>query len=224
MERVRLGAFTPEQAARTWEATQAYERSLGSSGAFVEDLPGDNGINFRNDSGEEIPPYGLVHITGSINFEGMLIFTVDKPATANVLKSKIFINGPAAVADGKYGTAQTGPIFRLIHDDAISYQAGDRVGCKDGSFLAGLNPTFLVLGEDDIEENCLRVMFDDTPIFGTTAGTITSTTAGDVTVASPYAPVTRTHKAKTRGGSLLTGISVMLVPAAGEWIVLEICG
>lgn len=223
MERVRLGAFTPEQAARTWEATQAYERSLGSSGAFVEDLPGDNGINFRNDSGEEIPPYGLVHITGSINFEGMLIFTVDKPATANVLKSKIFINGPAAVADGKYGTAQTGPIFRLIHDAAISYIAGDRVGYKDGSFLAGLNPTFLVLGEDDIEENCLRVMFDDTEIYGVSASTITSSTAGDVTVISPYAPTTRIHKAKTIGASITSGANVRLGSAAGEWIVLGVC-
>jgi len=223
MERVRIGAFTPEQAARTWEATQAYERNLGSSGAFVEDLPGDNGINFRNDSGEEIPPYGLVHITGSINFEGMLIFTVDKPATSNVLKSKVFINGPAAVADGKYGTAQLGPIFRIIHDGALTYQAGDRVGYKVGSFLAGLNPTFLVLGEDDLEDDMIRVMYDDSEIYGVSAGTITSSSAGNVTVSTPYAPTTRTHQAKTIGASITSGTNVRLGSAAGEWIVLGVC-
>jgi hypothetical protein len=222
MERKRIAGWTPAQAARTWEATEAYERSLGSSAPRLDDLPGERGILFRNDSGEEIPAYGLMHITGCVDDKFNYV-TVDKPATANLIRSKILINGPTAVPDGEEGTAQTGPIFRLIHDDAISYQAGDRVGYKDGSFLAGLNPTFLVLGEDDIEENCLRVMFDDTEIFGVSASTITSSTAGNVTVISPYAPTTRVHKAKTIGSSITSGSNVRMGSAAGEWIVLEVC-
>ena len=222
MESARIAGFTPEQAARVWASTQAYERALGSSAPGFDYLPGVDRILFRNDSGEEIPAYGLMHITGCVDDKFNYV-TVDKPATANPIRSKILINGPVAVPDGEEGTAQTGPIFRLIHDDAISYIAGDRVGYKNGSFLAGLNPTFLVLGEDDIEENCLRVMFDDTEIFGIAAGTITSSTAGDVTVVSPYAPATRTHKAKTIGANVTSGTNVRLGSAAGEWIVLGVC-
>jgi hypothetical protein len=222
VERKRIAGWTPEQAARTWEATEAYERSLGYSAPQFDYQPGMDRILFRNESGEEIPAYGLMHITGCVDDKFNYV-TVDKPATANLIRSKILINGPVAVPDGEEGTAQTGPIFRLIHDDAINYQAGDRVGYKDGSFLAGLNPTFLVLGEDDIEEHCLRVMFDDTEIYGIAAGTITSSTAGNVTVTAPYAPTTRTHKAKTIGANIVSGTNVRLGSAAGEWIVLGVC-
>lgn len=222
MEPVRIAGFTPEQATRIWESTKDYEKKLGSSAPNFDYLPGVDRIFFRNDSGEEIPPYGLMHITGCVDDKFNYV-TVDKPATGNAIRSKILINGPVAVPDGEEGTAQTGPIFRLIHDNAISYIAGDRVGYKNGSFLAGLNPTFLVLGEDDIEENCLRVMFDDTEVYGVAAGTITSTTAGDVTVTAPYAPTTRTHKAKTIGASITSGTNVRLGSAAGEWIVLGVC-
>lgn len=222
MERKRITGWTPEQAARTWEATEAYERLLGSSAPNLEFQPGMDRIFFRNESGEEIPAYGLMHITGCVD-DKFNYATVDKPSTANAIRSKILINGPVAVPDGEEGTAQTGPIFRLIHDNAISYIAGDRVGYKNGSFLAGLNPTFLVLGEDDIEENCLRVMFDDTTIFGVTAGTLTSSVAGNVTVTSPFAPVTRTHQAKTLGASLTTGVNVKLFTSMGEWYALRVC-
>lgn len=222
MNKVRVGGFTPEQAARTWEATQAYERALGASAPNFDYLPGVDGIFFRNESGEEIPAYGLMHITRCVDDKFNYV-TVDKPATTNAIRSKILINGPVAVPNGKEGTAQSGPIFRLIHDNAISYQAGDRVGYKNGSFLAGLNPTFLVLGGDDIEENCLRVMFDDTTIFGVTADTLTSSLAGNVTVISPFAPVTRTHKAKTLGASLTTGVNVKLFTSMGEWYAMEYC-
>lgn len=222
MEKVRIGGFTPEQAARTWESTLSYERALGSSAPGFDYLPGVGSILFRNESGEEIPAYGLMHITGCVDDKFNYV-TVDKPASTNLIRSKILINGPTAVPDGEEGTAQTGPIFRLIHDAAITYQAGDRVGYKDGSFLAGLGPTFLVLGEDDIEEDCLRVMYDDTPLFGIAASTITSTTAGNVTVTSPYAPVSRTHRAKTRVSNITSGAEVMLLPSAGEWIALRVC-
>jgi hypothetical protein len=219
MERKRIAGWTPEQAARTWEATEAYERSLGSSAPRFDNLPGERGILFRNDSGEEIPAYGLMHITGTVDDKFNYV-TVTKPATANTVRSKILVNGPEAVADGGFGTAQLGPIFRIIHDGALTYQAGDRVGYKDDSFLAGLNPTFLVLGEDDLEDDMIRVMYDDTELRGVAAGTITSSVAGNVTVSTP---ATRTHKAKTIGSSILSGTEVRLGSENGEWTALGVC-
>ncbi len=219
MERKRIAGITPEQAARMLEATEAYERSLGSSAPRFDNLPGVDRILFRNDSGEEIPPYALMHITGTAENQFNYV-TVTKPASSNVVRSKILVNGPEAVADGGFGTAQSGPIFRIIHDGALTYQAGDRVGYKDDSFLAGLNPTFLVLGEDDLEDDMIRVMYDDSELRGVAATTITATTAGDVTVTTP---TTRTHKAKTIGLSILSGTNVRLGSENGEWTAIEVC-
>lgn len=222
MERKRIAAFTPEQAARTWEATEAYERMLGGSAPGLDYLPGERGILFRNGSGEEIPPYGLMHITGTVDDKFNYV-TVTKPSSSNLVRSKLLVNGPEPVADGREGTAQSGPVFRIIHDAAISYLPGDRVGYKDDSFLAGLGPTFLVLGEDDLEDDMLRVVLDDSTLFGVAAGTITSSMAGNVTVSSPFAPVTRTHKAKTFSGAINSGVPVKLFTVLGEWIALEVC-
>lgn len=219
MELKRIAAFTPEQAARTWEATEAYERMLGGSAPGLDYLPGERGILFRNDSGEEIPPYGLMHITGTVDDKFNYV-TVTKPSSSNLVRSKLLVNGPEPVADGREGTAQAGPIFRVIHDGLIAYQAGDRVGYKSDSFLAGLNPTFLVLGDDDLEEDMIRVMYDDSELRGVAAGTITSVAAGDVTVSTP---TTRTHKAKTIGSSILSGTNVRLGSENGEWTALEVC-
>jgi hypothetical protein len=219
MERKRIAGITPEQAARMLEATEAYERSLGSSAPRFDNLPGVDRILFRNDSGEEIPPYALMHITGTAENQFNYV-TVTKPASSNVVRSKILVNGPEAVADGGFGTAQSGPIFRIIHDAAIMYEPGDRVGYKNNSFLAGLNPTFLVLGNDDLEDDMIRVMYDDSELRGVAATTITATTAGDVTVTTP---TTRTHKAKTIGSDLLLGTSVRLGSENGEWTALGVC-
>ncbi|XZE20866.1 hypothetical protein SH449x_000756 [Pirellulaceae bacterium SH449] len=222
MERKRIAAFTPEQAARTWEATEYYERMLGSSAAGLDYLPGERGILFRNDSGEEIPPYGLLYITGCVDDKFNYV-KVDKPSSLNVIRSKLLVNGPEPVESGFEGTAQAGPVFRVIHDGSIAYLPGDRVGYINDSFLAGLNPTFLVLGSDDIADDCLRVMFDDSTLYGVAAGTITSSMAGNVTVSSPFAPVTRTHKAKTFSGAINSGVPVKLFTVLGEWIALEVC-
>jgi hypothetical protein len=219
VERKRIAAWTPEQAARAWEATEAYERLLGGSTPGLDYLPGERGILFRNDSGEEIPPYGLLHITGTVDDKFNYV-KVTKPASSNLVRSKILVNGPEPVADGREGTAQAGPIFRIIHDAAISYLPGDRVGYKHDSFLAGLNPTFLVLGNDDLEDDMIRVMYDDSEIRGVAATTITATTAGDVTVSTP---ATRTHKAKTIGLSILSGTNVRLGSENGEWTAIEVC-
>ena len=219
MERKRIAGITPEQAARMLEATEAYERSLGYTAPRLDNLPGVDRILFRNDSGEEIPPYALMHITGTAENQFNYV-TVTKPASSNKLRSRILVNGPEPVADGGFGTAQSGPIFRIIHDAAVLYEPGDRVGYKHNSFLAGLNPTFVVLGNDDLEDNMVRVMIDDSELRGVAATTITATTAGDVTVTTP---ATRTHKAKTIGSSISSGSNVRLGSENGEWTALEVC-
>lgn len=216
-----VGVFKPETARRVLAATQAWERSPTPIG-LDESPTARQPIVFRNNSGHEIPPYGIMQCSGK--YAGTVSHVdVARPFSQTNVSSVPLINGPVAVADGKFGTAQNGPVYRVKHDAAVTYQQGDRIGWKVDSFLATLGCLMVVLADDDVVEDCVKAMFDNTEIYGIAAGTITSSTAGDVTVVSPYAPATRTHKAKTIGGSITSGASVRLGSAAGEWIALEVC-
>ena len=216
-----IGVFKPETARKILQATQAWERSPTATG-LDESPMARQPIVFRNNSGHEIPPYGIMQCSGK--YAGTVSHVdVARPFSQTNVSSVPLINGPVAVANGKFGTAQNGPVYRVKHDAAVTYQQGDRIGWKVDSFLATLGCLMVVLADDDVVEDCVKAMFDFSVIFGTAASTITSSTAGDVTVASPYAPATRTHKAKTRTVSISSGTNVMLFPSAGEWIALEIC-
>lgn len=216
-----IGVFRPETARKILQATQAWERSPATVGS--DDTPtGRLPIVFRNNSGHEIPPYGLVQADGL--YAGTIShINVIRPFSQSSVSTVPLINGPVAVPDGKFGTAQNGPVYRVKHDGALTYQAGDRLGWKADSFLATLGCLLVVLSADEVLEDCVKVMFDSSTMFGVAAATLTSSTAGNVTVATPYSPVTRMHKAKTKGASVSSGTSVIMYAAAGEWIAMEYC-
>lgn len=156
----RIGAFNPDQAQRAWAATLAHERrgsTRPNETVFNEQEP----ILVRNTSGSTIPPFGLMlakacyDATGSYNYVDVV-----RPFDYDANLAVVLVNGFYEIPDTEYGTAQNGPVFRVIHDGSITYNVGDRLGCVNSSFLAGLGPLFRVLGEDDIAEDCLRVMSD----------------------------------------------------------------
>jgi hypothetical protein len=68
----------------------------------------------RNDSGETIPPFGLCAISGPPALvEGVAHHPVDKPGTT--FYEKFVVNGPIAVADGKYFDCQLGPFVLVAY-------------------------------------------------------------------------------------------------------------
>lgn len=215
-----IGAFKVSTARRILEATQAWERSQTPTG--VDESPtARTPIVFRNNSGHEIPPYGLMQSTGK--FAGAISYIdVARPVTTSGVLSVPLVNGPIAIQNGKYGTAQNGPVFIVKHDASVSYHHGDRIGWKSGSFLATLGCPFVVLSDDDVDDDCLKVALDHSPLLGTSASTITASVDGDVTVSSTTG--TQTYKAKTVGGDITSGKPVMLHPVRGFWIAMEICG
>ena len=215
-----IGVFKPETARKILQATQAWERSptaVGLDESPVGRLP----IVFRNNSGHEIPPYGLMQCSGE--FQGTVSHVnVDRPFVQVNVSSVPLVNGPVAVPDGKFGTAQNGPVYRVVHDASVTYEPGDRIGWKTDSFLATLGCVMTILGKDEVVENCVKAMIDHTPIIGTASSSISVATEGYVVVDSGVSG-TKTHKAKTVNGTILTGASVILMPVRGKWIALEIC-
>jgi hypothetical protein len=147
-----LAVFQPATARKLLAMLQAWERTPGfndelESHAYREHFP------FLNSSGHTIPPYGIFLVDGTSEENGINYLIAKRYATWTAVQSVPMVNGPFEVLDGEYGSPQLGPVFRVIHDDAITYSVGDRVGWTDSSFQVGLNASFINLGDDDIEEN-----------------------------------------------------------------------
>jgi hypothetical protein len=156
----RIGAFNPDQAQRVWAATLAHERSVASRQS-VRLFNEPEHFPFFNNSGHTIPPYGIFLVDGTNEENGINYLIAKRYSGSAATQSFPMVNGPFEVKDEEFGSPQIGPIYRVIHDGS-SYAIGSRVGWKVNSFLATANSNFRVLGNDDIEVNCLRVARDFT--------------------------------------------------------------
>lgn len=102
---------------------------------------------FINTTSETIPPFAVMRITGSAEFNGAIRFTVAKPNSTTY--DFYLVNGPYAVPAGKDGICTT-----LKQAGYIAYDSGDGTpalaetwGPESGSWLAHKNqPGFWVTG------------------------------------------------------------------------------
>lgn len=72
---------------------------------------------FRNNSGETIPPFSVMRITGAENFNGAIRFIVAKPNTD--FQNDYLINGPEAIRSTKDGRGTT-----LAQAHYVAYRSG----------------------------------------------------------------------------------------------------
>ena len=100
--------------------------------------------SFRNSSGETVPPYGVLQITGVETKNGRQILVVTKPAGGTLYA----VNGPSAVDAGRYGTCTTDVRFIAAYDTGDGTpSSGAEWGPKSGQWT--LDPDgagYLVLG------------------------------------------------------------------------------
>ncbi len=75
-------------------------------------------LHVRNDSGEIIPPFAVMRITGEATVSGMAVYTVSKPNTA--FQRRYLVNGPAAIKVGAIGQCNDGHFVDLD----ITYSSG----------------------------------------------------------------------------------------------------
>jgi hypothetical protein len=220
----RNTAFVLEQA-----RLFAKDRGLGAPDDMqIERRP----IYFVNESGHEIPPYAVMQVEDYFDNGVTTHHVVKRPFDYTACQTHLLFNGPYAVPDGERGTAQNGPIYQVVHNNAITYSIGDRMGPTANSFEVGLGSILVHLGRDDVTLRGVRVAFDYSAMSGNAAveipaggsGTFrrrrkTSTGFDDLTGDS-FKVYTCWNDSST---PIASGRRIIAWPCEGVWLATEVC-
>jgi hypothetical protein len=224
----QIGAYTPKQAKRIWDAVQAFERSgTASQGAFLPYTP--TPIYFVNKSTETIPPYGCVQMIGSSEIDGTTYIEVDRPFDyTDSVMGPFLLNGPGECLQDEIGTAQWGPVFRATKDSA-TYTTGTRMGPVASSFDLSKGCLFTYIGDDEQEVDLIKVIACETPLLAVAGSSgIAGNSSGTVTAKSPASgnwtagTITYTAWAPT-SAAISANATVMIFPIDAKWVAVEIC-
>ena len=199
------------------------DRSFSLAGDITKRLALEP-INVYNDSGFVVPPYGLMQSTITLDVAGSKNYIkVKRPIDSTLMRSPLLVNGPREIEVDGYGTAQNGPVYRLLHDGG-TYVPGDRLGFKTGGFTASYGALYSVLGADDIDTNIVRVMFDVSPLRGQTISTLVVGTPGLVYLRDAAGNLTsRQYPAEAEVSNITGSKEIMLFPTYGKLLAMEIC-
>jgi hypothetical protein len=223
----QIGAYTPKQAKRIWDAVQAFERQgTASQGAFLPYTP--TPIYFVNKSTQTIPPYGCIQMIGASEIDGTTYIEVDRPFDySDSVVGPFLLNGPGECLRDEIGTAQWGPIFRATKDSA-TYTTGTRMGPVASSFDLSKGCLFTYIGDDEQETDLLKVVACETPLLAVATSGIGANTSGTVTAKAPGSgnwtagSVTYTAWNPT-GVAIGSAAPVLLFPVDAKWLAVELC-
>lgn len=106
-------------------------------------------LTVYNNSGEGIPPYAVMEVTGvAAHNNGELVFTVDQPTGIQIPAALIF-NGPTTIATGAYGRGTQDCPAQVLADPGVTFSVGDRCGPESGEWwLTDAGYAFTVMGVD----------------------------------------------------------------------------
>lgn len=113
--------YSSTDAGRISESVRAYESGRLTQRDLYEDKPSDRNVAkvpFRNDSGEAVPAYALMRVTGMATVEGRRIHTISKPDAT--YRRRYLVNGPHEWGIGKPGWG-----YWLWHADYVLYDTGN---------------------------------------------------------------------------------------------------
>jgi len=126
----------------------------------------------RNNSGEEIPPFAVMRISGEETVGGRTRFIVAKPDSTFRRKGYL-VNGPFAIGIGKAGSGTRDTTYALCSSSASPVR-DQWWGAKDGEWkLFQHRPGFLVLGNYQGTGDGQRAIvepFEVTELWGTLDG------------------------------------------------------
>jgi hypothetical protein len=182
-------------------------------------------IYFRNDSTYTIPPYSLMQMTDTVEASGSHNYvTVKRPIDSTLMRCPLLINGSREVEVNGYGVAQSGPVFR-VKTDGTTYDPGDRLGPETGTFTATYGSMYAVIGDDDIEDDVVRVMFDTSSMYGKTkpAGLAHATPANVLAYNAAGTITAKEYLAETRISNIAADTDILMISCFGRWFASEIC-
>ena len=112
-------------------------------------------LAYRNDSSEDVPPYGLLRITGADYSDDLLTFlTINKPNTT--FQRFYAVNGPSLVPAGQYGTCSLGfGSVLMVAIDTGTPAYGEGWGAKPASWKLNKNYPgggFTVIGGNNTDK------------------------------------------------------------------------
>ena len=222
-----IGVYTPKQAKRIWESVQAFER-MGSTSAAMAIPYTPTPIYFVNKSTATIPAYGCVQMVGSSDIDGTTYIEVKRPFEyANSVMGPFLLNGPGECLPDEIGTAQWGPIFRAKKDSA-TYSTGTRMGPKASAFELEKGCLFTFIGDDEQEDDLIKVIACETPLLAVAGSGIGANTSGTVTAKQPasgnWTAGTIAYTAwNPTGVAIASAASVLLFPVDAKWLAVELC-
>jgi hypothetical protein len=222
-----IGVYTPKQAKRIWESVQAFER-MGSASAAMAIPYTPTPIYFVNRSTATIPAYGCVQMVGSSDIDGTTYIEVKRPFEyANSVMGPFLLNGPGECLQDEIGTAQWGPIFRAKKDSA-TYTTGTRMGPKASAFELEKGCLFTFIGDDEQEDDLIKVIACETPLLAVAGSGIGANTSGTVTAKQPasgnWTAGTIAYTAwNPTGVAIASAANVLLFPVDAKWLAVELC-
>lgn len=219
-----LAAFKHLQASGLLEPDLKAREQRGNAGKTVTHQQPP--IFVRNDSGETIPPYSFMQMTGTVNVTDSFCYvTVRQPIHSTILRCPLLFNSMYSIANGEYGVAQSGPVYSLKCETIPAL--GDRMGPSTGEWLGFLGSMYAVIGEDTtaIEDDVYKVVFDTSSWLGKTKTTGLSVgTPGLVKVYSATGALRTTEYFAQAAVSAIPGNDeILLLSQYGRWLALRIC-
>jgi hypothetical protein len=222
-----IGVYTPKQAKRIWESVQAFER-MGSTSATMAIPYTPTPIYFVNRSTATIPPYGCIQMNGASDIDGTTYIEVTGPFEyASSVMGPFLLNGPGECLPDEIGMAQWGPIFRAKKDSA-TYTTGTRMGPVESSFDLSKGCLFTYIGDDEQEDDLVKVIACETPLLAVATSGIGANTSGTVTAKAPasgnWTAGTVTYTAwNPTGVAIASAANVLLFPIDAKWLAVELC-
>jgi hypothetical protein len=111
--------------------------------------------HFVNRSGETVPAYGCIQVTGTEEIGGQNYLVGEKPADSNGTAGWYVFNSHCVVEDGDRGTCNDGVLVRALSEGSLN--AGDKVSPKADSWYVESGSLFPVAGPDDIKQDCYKI-------------------------------------------------------------------
>jgi hypothetical protein len=170
-----------------------------------------------------------VQLSGTIESGVLNYSTVEQAYDYAATPSSVVFNNAFEVLDGDYGSGQVGPVFTAIHDAAITYNVGDRMGWKSSAFTLGLGAPLVFLGLDDVATNACKVAWDHSCIMGQSILPIADGASGVVRrrklgSGGFTTDTTRSYPARNDTGTSIAADSrILMFPCDGIFSIVQVC-
>jgi len=173
-------------------------------------------LEYRNDSGERIPAFGIVRITGVVVPEpGRVLLTVAKP-DAYGCQLQCAVNGPVPIDADRYGLCARGPFVAALYDTGDGTPAvGQKWGPRSGGWKLRKNTGgFSVVGVT--KSSAGLVLVQPAPMRSLVGKTNNAHAKGGTGDVSIYAG---TLGSESDTGADLTGVFNRFADlASGKWV------